>query len=168
MRPLFDIGTDLLSVMNSIGDDGEVPDDVLDYLKSVEIEEGLKLDNYINLIRKFEADEKAAQSEASRYAKMAESCGTAIDGLKKRLRDYMEYVGKDRMQSATNRTIRIQANGGKVPLEIVPLVDPENVDVRFRKVTVQFDNDAIRNALQNGEQLEFAKLGEKGSHLRIV
>lgn len=167
MRPLFDIGTDLLSIMYRIGDDGEIPGEVADYLKSVETEEGQKLDNYVNLVRKLESDEKAAQSEASRYAKMAESCGKAIDGLKNRLRDYMAYVGKDRMQTATNRVIRIQDNGGGVPLEITPLTDPQNIDPRFRKVKVEFDNEAIRNALQSGERLEFAKLGEKGSHLRI-
>jgi len=46
-------------------------------------------------------------------------------------------------------------------------LDPKTLPERFQKITVEANSPAIREALESGEKLEFAELGERGTSLRI-
>lgn len=61
-------------------------------------------------------------------------------------------------------TYKLQNNGGVLPL----IVDEgKQIPQRFTKVTIEKDNDLIRKALDDGEELDFARYGERGKQLRI-
>lgn len=57
----------------------------------------------------------------------------------------------------------LKGNGGQQPLEITGEV-PDS----FQKVVMEVDKKKIRTALEAGEKLEFAHLGERGSHLVVT
>lgn len=59
-------------------------------------------------------------------------------------------------------TLALQNNGGTLPL-IVDGTVPE----RFTKITIENDDARIREALDNGEKLDFAHYGERGKHIKV-
>ena len=63
---------------------------------------------------------------------------------------------------AGDYTLKIVKNGGLQPLKIDGDV-PDN----FTKVRIEPDNDLIRKALNDGEELSFAHLEPRGRHLNI-
>lgn len=72
--------------------------------------------------------------------------------------------------------LSVRTNGGVLPMEVTlpPELTAETleqfgIDERFYKmrVTYELDSAAVRKALEGGETLPWAKLGERGSHLRI-
>jgi hypothetical protein len=66
--------------------------------------------------------------------------------------------------NAGDVTYKLQNNGGVLPL----IVDEgKQIPQRFTKVTIEKDNDLIRKALDDGEELDFARYGERGKQLRI-
>lgn len=62
--------------------------------------------------------------------------------------------------------ITLARNGGKAPL-LVDEVPIENLPAAFVRTTVEVNKEAIREALENGEVLEFARLGERAQSIRI-
>lgn len=72
-------------------------------------------------------------------------------------------------------TVRIQQNGGKHPLAIAPEIeagDQEALRAVAKEhpeyVRLTIDLEAVRADLEAGVSLEFARLEERGSHVRIV
>lgn len=73
----------------------------------------------------------------------------------------MVAIGKTEI-NAGDVTMKLQNAGGQLPL-IVEGAVPE----RFTKITIENDNSLIRKALEDGEKLDFARLGERAKVLRI-
>ena len=47
------------------------------------------------------------------------------------------------------------------------VVDPERVPDNYKRVVYETDLEKIRKELEDGKQLDFAHLEERGEHLRI-
>lgn len=60
-----------------------------------------------------------------------------------------------------------QANGGKLPVVLAEGMTPEQAPPEFVRTRFEFDMDKIARALGEGEIVDFAKLGERGEHLRL-
>lgn len=124
-----------------------------------------KLDNYCGLIQSRLMWAAARKAEAERLAKLAESDIKAVEFLKGRLKTHLEATEQQKLR--TKRfNITVCANGGKPPLHF-DNTPPEQMPERFKRVTVEPDREAIRTALEAGEELSFAYLAERESHLRI-
>lgn len=79
----------------------------------------------------------------------------------------MELTGKTKFKTDLF-SFNIAKNGGKAPLVInEEYKDAGKLPERFQKMEIKADTDAIREALDAGEQLEFAAYGERGKSLRI-
>lgn len=71
--------------------------------------------------------------------------------------------------------LAVQKNGGQLPLTLAfddrevseETIRMFDVDERFFRRTYQLDTTAIRRALDAGEKLPWAQLGERGTHVRI-
>ena len=63
--------------------------------------------------------------------------------------------------------LTVANNGGKQPLWIDSKVNPQELPQRYRCVSYFPNKDAIRQALEEGEELDFAGFSERGKHLRI-
>jgi len=167
MATLFEIGDDLKAMLNMIQDDGEIDDALVEWMERLQEQEAEKLDAYVGLIRILEGEEAVAKAEAEQFAQKAKARGNRIKQLKERMRDHLTATGRDKATTATGRILKVQANGGKVPIEIdqVPVKD---LPFEFVKVIREVDREAVAEALTKGEELPFARLQKKGTHLRIV
>lgn len=145
--------------------DEDIGDDdtrVIELLEKIEADIRNKIDGYCGLMRKFKDYGAEAAAEAERYAHRAAMWNKKHQSLKDRLKLAMERMGERQIVTAKN-TVTICGNGGQQPLEITGHV-PEEFQKTITKIVD--DTDRIRTALASGE-LPFARLKERGSHLRI-
>ena len=140
-------------------------DELLQERDSTQAEVLAKLDNYCDLINSRVMWAQARKADADRLAKLAEADFKTIDFLKARLKLHLEST--DQKKVRTKRyNIAIIGNGGKAPLKLdnTAVTDlPE----RFQRVQVEPDKEAIRSALEAGEELKFAYIAQRENHLRI-
>lgn len=125
-----------------------------------------KVDAYCCLIAELAARAAVRKAEAQRLAESAASTESKIKNLKLRLMDSMKTLDIKRIE--TERfTVTVANNGGLVPLIVDDALDPSTLPPALQKVTVSLNNEAARAELEAGKTLAFAKLGERGQHLRI-
>lgn len=179
MKSLLEIGDDfraldaLLSECNDVDTDAAKAfcdaEGVLHrWFDELSTNESVKIDNYRHYIRTLERDIAVAQSLEDQYRKERKTREGRIAWLKDRMKQYMELRGKDRIVTDTLGEVRIQRNGGKLP--ILPEgwadgLDPTLIHPMYTKPVV--DTEAVRASLEEGNKLEFARLGERGTHVRI-
>jgi len=166
-RPLFAITAELVKFHDTVDESGEVSDELDVWFSSLEAEEGVKLDGYLNVVKTLAMERDAAKSEAAQYTLRAKVRDNRIAQLEGRLRLHLEATGRTRIETATGRPIRLVGNGGKLPLVIGDGVDVAKLPVEFIEWNVSINRDAVREVLEAGEQLSFARLGERGTNLRI-
>jgi uncharacterized protein Veg len=183
MRALYHITKDfekldhLLDTKNDQGDeyslatDGEIDDQLVKIMESLEAEAGAKLDNYLDYIAHLEMMSTAAGKQAAYWQlKYGEICDK-IDTLKDRIKTHFQARGIKKLVSATGRTVTLVANGGKqkVIYDRDTQEKIETLPLQFVKtVTHKIPNgDAVRKALEEGRELSFARLEERGFHIRI-
>jgi hypothetical protein len=124
-----------------------------------------KLDNYAALIGELEARAAARRAEAARLADRARADENRAKWLKQALQDHFAQHGLKTVETARYR-LTLAQNGGKAPLIVEEdKILPTQLPVRFQ--SVDFNHGAIRAALEAGEQLGFARLGERGQSIRI-
>ena len=152
--------------------DQERPQEEIDRLLQEQlVREGqieAKIDNYIRYIRHLEAVAAARQEESDRLHQLVQSSMSKVASMKQALKDGLKILGKPKL-STPHHEISVRKNGGKEPLIIEPSANPENLDQGWVKIVVtkRIDTDLIRQALENGEVLDFAHLGQRGDHLSI-
>ena len=64
-------------------------------------------------------------------------------------------------------TWQIQKNGGKAPLIIDESVPAIGLPKEYQSWDVKANKDAIRKALEEGKELPFAHIGERGESIRL-
>lgn len=125
-----------------------------------------KVESYVNLISELEARAEFRKQESRRLAELAATDSNLAKRLKNRLLWYLQAQGLTKLQTPRYNLSLTRASG-KVPLiinEDFPVVElPEE----FQKVSIDFDKEAIRQALEEGKELEFAALGDRQITLRI-
>ena len=166
-RKLFEITADLLHLQSSIDEDGEIAPELDAWFASLTAEEGVKLDAYINLMRVWAAESAAAKAEAARYTQRAKVRDNRNAQLEARLRLHLESTGRTSIETATGRPIALRLNGGRLPLIIDGDRRATDVEPRFLKMVSSIDTELVRASLEAGEELPFARLGERGQHLRV-
>ena len=83
--------------------------------------------------------------------------------MKQHIADAMMMMGVDEIQ-AGGKKFKLQPNGGVLPLQFVP---NKEVPQNYMKIVYEKDNDKIRKALESGEKLDFAYLGQRGKSVRV-
>lgn len=176
MQPLFAIGNDLLTLNDLMDErDGDFADPEIiqafdTWLAEIAGQEVVKLDSYVALIKKLAMEAEAMSDEAKEYARKAISRTRRMDYLKGRLKQHLEATGRQTIRTAKGYTVFTQKNGGKAPLHINgEEFNCDDIPSHLVKIKREFDLEAIRKAVENGEQLPkgFAEIGEPGTHLRI-
>ena len=78
----------------------------------------------------------------------------------------LEIMGNE-MHKAGDAVIKasIAKNGGKAP--IIMTISEDDIPKEYQQCVYRADKEAIRNALENGTELEWAYLGERGEHIKI-
>jgi hypothetical protein len=181
MPKLFEIAADLQNLSDAISAADEAPEEMQTELEAVFAEmlaatlaeRSEKLDNYAGLIQSLENSaalrEAKAQpylDEAARLKALAAADKARAQALKKRLQLFMELTGETKIESAYHK-FSIVKNGGKLPLIVDDGVTIADIPSEFHRVDVSVDNSAVRAVLESGDTLEWARLGERGSSVRI-
>lgn len=136
--------------------------------REIETDLVAKVDAYCALIREMEQRASVRLVESTRLRKLADSDNAAADRLRERLRLTLEMIGAPKVNTPRFR-VAVQRNGGAAPLQVAPWVAeaPERIPERFREPLWKVRSDLIREALEAGEALDFANLGERGRRLDI-
>lgn len=160
MSTLFEIVGDFQKLYD-IAVDGTDPQLLDDTLESLTADLEAKSSGYVAVMEQLKMEADKAEEIVKRYQAAKIARESAIKRMKERLLIAMDALGKKELP-AGDFTIKIQKNGGKQPLTITGDV-PES----FSKVIVEPDNDKIREALANGQELDFAHLEPRGRHISI-
>lgn len=145
--------------------DGVLPkpmDDIIhDWLGELDKATADKAENIGWLLREWPARAKARREQAAQLLEQAH----ADEGRAERLRTYvvecLQRMGRTELEGKTLR-LAMQKNGGKAPLVLEGPVPPA-----FERHTVEPDRERIRAALERGEVVPGAVLGERGYSLRV-
>jgi hypothetical protein len=177
-RTLLDITRDLEALDDLVAEvdqslaetGGEVTPEVQAALDAVdawmaELDTDLKgkVDNYAAFIVTLDKRAEVRKAEADRLARRARIDATNAQFLKERLRGELERRGIRKVETDRYR-VSVAANGGKLPLLIQDeLAVPERFWISVKRVS----NDLVREALERGEAVAGARLGERGRRLSI-
>lgn len=145
------------------------------WAKTIEGDEGRKLDGYCGLVKQLESEAAVAKAEAEQYAMKARARDNRVKWLKDRMKGYLEFTGRKKMVTATLRTVTIQTNGGKLAMTQTLAANPNDMTAeeilhcpdKYFKVRTVLDAEAIRKDLEAGEPVNGASLEPRGTHLRI-
>ena len=126
-----------------------------------------KLDNYAALIQNRAYWAATRKAEADRLTKLAESDMKTVDFLKGRLKTHLEGTVQKKVR--TERfNISVRTAGGKQGL-MLNLSNPKDLPERFRRVIIEADNTALREALEadDPEAKQVAYFAERATYLAI-
>ena len=168
-RSLFNISEDLEKLndlLDGAGDDAEQQEIISQWLDSVGEERDRKLDGYAALISEMQARADVRKAEAKRMQELATTDDNRARLLKDRLKAF--FLTHDLKTVNTNRyKLTLAKNGGKAPLILDENLAVTQLPEHFQRVSIDPDTVAIREALEAGTELDFARLGERGTSMRI-
>lgn len=170
-RTLYAISNDLLALYDRIEELGgdisspEVEGLIDDWFAQLGAERDDKLDHYAAFIGELETRAQARRDEARRLTDRARRDEEQAAYLKGRLVDFFQQHGLKTVETRRYR-LTVQRSGGKAPV-VLSTDDPAALPEAFQRVKVSADLTAIREALERGEALDFAALGERGYYVRI-
>lgn len=121
------------------------------------------IDDVLSLVRDIEARAEARKAEADRMRQRAKRDQAVADWFRSHVLRVMQSEGMKKLETSRWR-VTLAMPGGKRALEIVGDVPDE---FKFEMTTVETDTAKIREALESGQTLPFARLVEKQFTLRI-
>lgn len=147
----------------------EDADVVAKWLEELDAKLEDKADRVAAVIRVLDERCASREAEANRLEALATTDARARDRLKARLLELLAAAGRKSVDTKHYR-ITVAGNGGKVPVIVDEGTDPATLPADYVRVIPErrvVDTDAVRAALEGGASLTFARLGERGRHLRI-
>lgn len=160
MGSIFDINAEFQSLYEMATDpdcDEQVFNDTLEALTG---ELSIKAAGYVAVINQLKMESKQADEVSKAFAEKKRVRDNHIKRMNEVLMFVMDQTGIEKLE-AGDYTIKQQKNGGVQLLKIDGEV-PES----FTKVTVEPDNDKIREFLKDNE-CEWAHLEPRGKHIVI-
>lgn len=163
MNELFDVVGQYKEVYDMLTDpevDEEVVNDTLEGLMG-EIE--IHAAGLVPVLERIDMEIDTCKKHKDEWANAEKVRKNRKARLTDLIKNTMVLIDKTEIQ-AGDVTFKLQNAGGKLPL----IVD-ENATVpeRFTKITIENDNELIRKALESGEELDFARFGQRSKTLKI-
>lgn len=168
-RTLFTISDDLEKLnelLDDCGDNAQQQELIAQWFETLGTERDRKFDNYCALVVEMTSRAAARKAEAQRLMELAASDENRAKMLKDRLKWFFQTHNLKTLDTDRYR-LSLAKNGGRQPLILDESVPVTQLPERFQKVSIDPDTTAIRDALERGERLDFAQLGERGTSLRI-
>lgn len=163
---LYQITNEMQSILDAMHEDADSPDamNALDEaLRDLDTALDQKAETYAGLIRELELRAQARTEEMKRIRALADADATLAERLKERLRDAMQRTGRTRIDTPRFR-LSVVGNGGRQPLLIA---DPESIPPLFIRNVPEINREAIRLALDAGQEVPGCTLAPRGSRLSI-
>lgn len=124
----------------------------------------VKADGYAKIIRNIESDVLAIDTELKRLQNLKTSKVNAVNRLKGNLMESMKETGKTKFKTSLF-SFGVVKNGGVAPLELI--VKPEELPRELQKVTIEADNKALREYINETGDFSYAVLKDRGERLSI-
>lgn len=167
MPSLYHLNEALLGALQTLADNGgELTPELESILAFDEANFEQKAESYCHILADLKGKIAGVKAEIDRLEDLLAGYDAKSLLLKTRLRDAVALRG-GKAQAGTF-ALRVQANGGKTPVQLDATLNPETLPDDLRVVKYSPNVDAIRAKLEAGESLHFATLGERGTHLRGV
>lgn len=122
-----------------------------------------KVAQWCRCIRNIEAERDAIKEEASRLSGRAQSLDKKVMHMKDTLYTFMKAAGKT---EAGDTIIKAKIRTASTAPLVVDL-PPEEVPEEYRKVTVEVDKSAIKDAIKHGKEFTWARMGERSEYIKI-
>lgn len=161
MSTLFEIQDEFKTLYEMMTDPDADLQCINDTLEGLKGELEIKAAGYVSVINQLEMEQAKAEEISKAFKEKADIRKKSIKRMKDALKWAMIETKQDAIE-AGNFTIKLQNNGGKLPLQIVGDV-PDN----FKRIIYEDDTELIRKHLESGEKLKFAYLEERGKHIVI-
>lgn len=159
MATIYEIRNVFIELLEIAQDPDVDPQVIADTMESIEGEFEDKADSYVVVMKELQAQADKFGKEIERLTTHKTTISNNINRMKSILLESMHAIGKDKLQTEHFK-LSVRKNGGLAPLKITGDVPDE-----FCKF--EPDNAKIRAALDEGENLDFAELDERGVHLDI-
>lgn len=147
-----------LAVQNDDPECEEAFNNALDDLKT---DLAGKSAGYVHVIKQLDMEAEECDKVIEAFKAKKEARKNHIAKMKNALLDAMDAAQLTELK-AGEYTLKIAKNGGKQPL-IIDSTVPDN----YMKIKYEPDNDLIRTAIEEGKEINFAHLEERGRHLNI-
>lgn len=138
-------------------------EEIDEQLQKIQLAIEEKVSDGIAVIQELKGTADVMKSEIDRLTQRKK----AIESRIERIKDYYlsELSAMDKKKIVTARgTMTIAKCGGKKPMRI----DDENlIPQDFKVIRYEVDKEALRNALEKGEEISGARLEERGTYLKI-
>lgn len=168
MSTLYELKTEYLMLMQMIDDDpdGEDSEIVLDSWEAIDGEFEIKAENTAHVINELKTDAAKFELEIKRLQQKKKSLENYAERLKKKLEEVMITMDKPKFKTELY-SFNIQNNPKSV--KFTENLDVSNVPAAYFKDRTADDirKSAVKEALENGEELEWAELIQtKGLRIR--
>lgn len=169
MSNIFEIEGDLTALAMllqeeaSVDDTGEINSHLAAWIEESEGEFGAKIEGYCGLMGTLTAMADARKVEVRRLQELESQARSTAERMKKVLLEVLVRLGRDRVETTRYR-LRLQKAGGMQPMTIDEFFE---IPEKFVQMVKVIDKPAIRAALESGNELPFAKLGDRATILVI-
>lgn len=163
MNDIFDVVGEYKQVFEMLTDPEVDEQTVLDTLEGLMGEIEVKAEGIVSIIDRLEMEYEACKKHEDIWHDRKVVRQNNIKRLKQMIVKVMDELGVNDIQAGDVK-LHVQNSGG-----VPPLIVDENATVpeRFTKLTIENDNELIRKALNDGEELSFARFGNRSRTLRI-
>jgi ferritin len=140
--------------------------EILAEAKATEKDFADKVDNIASLIQSRKRWMQVRKEESDRLNQLIRKDDNTINWLSDYLMEHLEKQGVRKLRTK-KFNLTIANNGGKLPVVIDSKIDPKDLPRKYINVSYSPNKNAIREALEKGEELNFAYFGERGKSLII-
>lgn len=176
MESLFALTAQYNELYDMLTDESVDEEVVVDTLDGILGEIEVKSEGYVAVINRLDMELDACEKQKKMWEQRYNTRKNAIDRLKKALVNAMMQMDKTEIKAGDN-TIKLVNNGGVAPLKYKvgdlilssKEVKIEDIPKEYRKtvVTETVDGEKVRKALESGEKLDFAYIGERSRRIVI-
>lgn len=160
---LYELKDEYKQLLEMLEDPDIDPQVIADTMEAVSGELDVKCDSYVVIIKKLEAQVEMIDTELIRLEKNKTALTGNIKRMKSSVLDAIQMTGQRKMQT-DHFKLSIVKNGGKQPMEVDEI---EKIPQDYLTMKPVANMEKIRQELEGGGQLDFARLKERGEHLGI-
>jgi hypothetical protein len=170
-QSLFEIEAEIVEIANAFdhlsdsGEDQPIKDAIERYFGTCLDKRDQKIDSYLSFKEQLEARAKYRKEKAKGLTDLAKTDERIAADLETRLYAFFKTVGIEKLETGLHK-LWIQKSGAR-SVEIDPTAEcDERTSPRFVRVKYEWNKEAIKLALEQGETLSFATLAEPKEGLR--
>lgn len=179
-QSLFEIGQELKTLQQQLEDElintgGDVTEgtegaNIEQAIAGIEWKQKEKVDAYVGLIRNIQADAARVDEAIALLQRRGQILYNQVERLKNCAKLAMQAQGIEKVTGIVHGGMRIQLNAA-TPLELLE-IDAEKWPAKFVRIKKEINKTLVADTLKKvdgaAEIAGFAKLGERGTHLRVI